>query len=124
MSDEHAILRSSPGAMTFRCAFEAMDQPLNGSGLDLQKAVEQHESPVHLPSPDAQGANYLPGVRPENLGDASFAASHKIRFPYVCGEMANGIATVEMVAESARSGWLGFFGAAGCSLDRIEQAIV
>jgi trans-AT polyketide synthase, acyltransferase and oxidoreductase domains len=37
--------------------------------------------------------------------------------------MANGIATVEMVAASSRSGWLGFFGAAGCSLDRIEQAV-
>jgi trans-AT polyketide synthase/acyltransferase/oxidoreductase domain-containing protein len=42
----------------------------------------------------------------------------------VCGEMANGIATVEMVAESARTGWLGFFGAAGCTVERIEQAMV
>jgi trans-AT polyketide synthase/acyltransferase/oxidoreductase domain-containing protein len=111
---------------------------LSKSEGDLEKAVEQHEEPVYvvgstrggaaslafeLPSAGGILAGYLPGIRPENLGDAFFRSCHRIRFPYICGEMANGIATVEMVSESARAGWLGFFGAAGCTLARIEQAL-
>jgi PfaD family protein len=110
----------------------------NSSGWDLERAVEQHEEPVYIvrggpgcvptltfnrPSGGGEVVDCLPGIRPENLGDAFFVTCHGVRFPYVCGEMANGIATVEMVAESARAGWLGFFGAAGCTLDRIEQAM-
>jgi trans-AT polyketide synthase/acyltransferase/oxidoreductase domain-containing protein len=110
---------------------------LSSIGSDLEKAVEQHEVPVYIvggkhggtpsltfePPADSEPVGYLPGIRPENLGDASFTSSHGVRFQYVCGEMANGIATVEMVLESARTGWLGFFGAAGCTLDRIERAM-
>lgn len=46
-----------------------------------------------------------------------------MRFPYVAGEMANGIATVEMVESMARHGMLGFFGAAGLSRDRIAGGV-
>ena len=47
---------------------------------------------------------------------------HRVRYPYVCGEMANGITTVEMVAAMAAEGMLGFFGAAGLPVERIESA--
>lgn len=65
----------------------------------------------------------LPPLYPEWLGDRSFAEVHGLRFPYVAGAMANGIATVAMVAELARNGFLGFFGAAGLSPGRVEAAI-
>jgi trans-AT polyketide synthase, acyltransferase and oxidoreductase domains len=65
----------------------------------------------------------LPPLYPEWLGDRSFAEIHGVRFPYVAGAMANGIATVAMVSELARHGFLGFFGAAGLSLGRVETAI-
>ena len=65
----------------------------------------------------------LPAVYPEWLGDRSFCEAHGTRFPYVAGEMANGIATTRMVVEMARAGMLGFFGAAGLTLDRVEAAI-
>ncbi|WP_084316836.1 PfaD family polyunsaturated fatty acid/polyketide biosynthesis protein [Actinospica robiniae] len=65
----------------------------------------------------------LPPLRPESLGDESFCAAHGTRFPYVAGEMANGIATVELVAAMARAEMLGFFGAAGLSVSRVEQEI-
>jgi PfaD family protein len=64
----------------------------------------------------------VPPVRPEELGDAGFCATHGTRYPYVAGEMANGIATVEMVTAMAHAGMLGFFGAAGLSVDRVERA--
>ncbi|HKB01029.1 MAG TPA: PfaD family polyunsaturated fatty acid/polyketide biosynthesis protein, partial [Gemmataceae bacterium] len=61
---------------------------------------------------------------PASLGDSSFCADHGLRFPYVTGAMANGIASAEVVEAVASAGMLAFFGAAGLSLDRTEAAIV
>ncbi|GAA3406245.1 PfaD family polyunsaturated fatty acid/polyketide biosynthesis protein [Paenibacillus hodogayensis] len=66
----------------------------------------------------------LPAMYPEWLGDRSFLNVHRVRFAYIAGEMANGIATTQMVIAMARSGMLGFFGAGGLSPARIEQAII
>jgi len=65
----------------------------------------------------------LPASYPEWLGDRSFNEAHGVRFPYVAGEMANGIATVRMVIAMANAGMLGFFGAAGLGYDRVEAAL-
>jgi len=65
----------------------------------------------------------LPPLYPEWLGDRSFGQVHGVRFPYVSGAMANGIATVRMVVAMANAGFLGFFGAAGLSLPRITEAV-
>jgi PfaD family protein len=65
----------------------------------------------------------LPALYPEWLGDRGFLEAHRVRFPYIVGEMASGIATVEMVVAAARAGALGFFGAAGLPLARLERAI-
>jgi trans-AT polyketide synthase, acyltransferase and oxidoreductase domains len=104
----------------------------------ITEAIEQHHRPAYFVDRGLPSASSLtfdppagnrhcdisfPPVLPERLGDAGFNARHAVRFPYICGEMANGIATAEMVLESARAGWLGFFGAAGCSLERIEKTM-
>jgi trans-AT polyketide synthase/acyltransferase/oxidoreductase domain-containing protein len=65
----------------------------------------------------------LPPLYPEWLGDRSFAEVHDVRFPYVVGEMANGITTARMVVAMARAGMLGFFGAGGLMPDRVEKAL-
>ncbi|MDZ4694640.1 MAG: PfaD family polyunsaturated fatty acid/polyketide biosynthesis protein [Deltaproteobacteria bacterium] len=65
----------------------------------------------------------LPAVFPEWLGDRTFCEFHRLRFPYVTGEMANGIATTGMVIAMAKAGMLGFFGAAGLSPERVVRAI-
>jgi len=65
----------------------------------------------------------LPAMYPEWLGDRSFCEAHGLRFPYVTGAMANGIATTEIVISMARAGMLGFFGAAGLALPRVEAAL-
>lgn len=65
----------------------------------------------------------LPGLYPEWLGDRSFQEVHGTRFAYVAGAMANGIATVDMVVAMAHAGMLGFFGSAGLSRERVEEAL-
>ena len=65
----------------------------------------------------------LPPLYPEWLGDRAFAEAHGVRFPYIAGEMANGIATTRMVIAMARAEMLGFLGAAGMTKARLEAAL-
>ena len=65
----------------------------------------------------------LPPLYPEWLGDRTFNETHGTRFAYVAGAMANGIATTTLVREMAGAGCLGFFGAAGLSVARVEAAV-
>jgi trans-AT polyketide synthase/acyltransferase/oxidoreductase domain-containing protein len=66
---------------------------------------------------------FVPPVHPENLGDPTFCADHGLRYPYVSGGMAAGIGSADIVEALARAGMLGIFGAAGLSLERVEQAV-
>ncbi|QVL33362.1 PfaD family polyunsaturated fatty acid/polyketide biosynthesis protein [Telmatocola sphagniphila] len=66
---------------------------------------------------------YLPPLPLSSLGDSTFRRAHKVRFNYVTGAMANGIASTDIVKAMADVGMLGIFGAAGLSLDRVEKAI-
>ena len=65
----------------------------------------------------------LPPLYPEWLGCRSFGEVHGVRFPYVSGAMANGIATTRIVIAMAKAGFLGFFGAAGLPRNRVEAAV-
>ena len=58
-----------------------------------------------------------------HLGDTSFLDDHKVRLPYLCGSMANGIASTKLVEAAAGAGLLASFGAAGLMLNEIEDAI-
>jgi len=68
-------------------------------------------------------AAYLPSIELSALGDSGFVADHGLQFPYVSGAMANGIGSVEVVQAMSQAGMLGFFGAAGLSLERVDAAI-
>ncbi len=59
----------------------------------------------------------------EKLGHPQVCQDYDIRYPYLGGSMAKGISSVEMVEEFGRAGMLGFFGAAGLSLEVVEAAI-
>lgn len=65
----------------------------------------------------------LPPIFPEWLGDRSFQEDHGVRFPYVAGAMANGIATPRLVVAMGRAGMLGFFGAAGLSFEQVTAGL-
>jgi trans-AT polyketide synthase, acyltransferase and oxidoreductase domains len=65
----------------------------------------------------------LPPLYPEWLGDRDFGEVHGVRFPYVAGEMARGIATTRMVIAMARAEMLAIFGAAGLDVGTIEREV-
>lgn len=67
--------------------------------------------------------SHFPALKAEHLGDESFRRDHRLRYAYVAGAMANGIASTQLVAAMANAGMLSFFGAAGLDLERIEAAI-
>nr|WP_252980207.1 PfaD family polyunsaturated fatty acid/polyketide biosynthesis protein [Mycobacterium riyadhense] len=109
---------------------------------DLARIVEHVRQPVrvlrdeqtgHLGMAMGDGASgasgrttlvgTLPPIYPEWLGDRAFCESHGVRFPYLAGSMANGIATAELVVAMAKAGMLGFFGAGGLSYPNVERAL-
>ncbi|TXS12645.1 PfaD family polyunsaturated fatty acid/polyketide biosynthesis protein [Streptomyces sp. wa22] len=75
------------------------------------------------PRPTGDVVGTLPPLYPEWLGGRTFCEAHGVRFPYVAGEMANGIATTRMVVATARAEMLGFFGAGGLALTEVERAV-
>ena len=60
---------------------------------------------------------------PEWLGNRSFLEKHQLRFAYVGGAMARGIASAELVIQLAKHGMMGFFGSAGLSLRVVEEEL-
>lgn len=65
---------------------------------------------------------FVPVSSPRQLGDPSFCRDHHLKFPYMCGSMANGIASIVLVEAAAKAELLGSFGAAGLTLSEIEYA--
>ncbi len=64
-----------------------------------------------------------PASPPSRFGSAAFARDHGVRFCYVAGAMANGIASTELVEAMGRARMLSFFGAAGLEPGVVEDAI-
>ncbi|MGU3422933.1 PfaD family polyunsaturated fatty acid/polyketide biosynthesis protein [Methylobacterium sp. D54C] len=60
---------------------------------------------------------------PEWLGDRSFIEAHGLRFAYMGGSMARGIASTDLVIALGRLGALGMYGAAGMAIGEVEGAI-
>ena len=77
---------------------------------------------------DGVGAGYpalgsLPPLYPEWLGDRGFSQIHGVRFPYVAGEMANGIASARLVISMASHGRSPFWRRACLAVDRVAEAL-
>jgi trans-AT polyketide synthase, acyltransferase and oxidoreductase domains len=98
----------------------------------IQRPIRIHENggrytllppdDLSAPEPGARTA-YSPACRLEDLGDPTFCADHRIRYPYFAGSMANGIGSADIVEAMGRAGMLAFFGAAGLPLPTVEAAI-
>lgn len=65
----------------------------------------------------------LPPLYPEWLGGADFCRAHHVRYPYIVGEMAQGIASVELVCASVAAGVMAVYGAGGLAQEQVEAGI-
>lgn len=72
---------------------------------------------------DTAVAAYAPAVLPESLGDEAFKKQHGVKYAYLGGAMANGIASVDLVIALGKAGFLCSFGAAGLVPDVVEDSI-
>ncbi|WP_326779339.1 ACP S-malonyltransferase [Streptomyces sp. NBC_01445] len=83
-------------------------------------------APRTAPSPAAPvpPASVSRGQRAEELGSAEFRRDYGIRYAYLAGAMFRGIASAELVIRMGRAGLMGFFGAGGLGLDKVESALV
>lgn len=93
-------------------------QPLLYSA-DRNQTVGEHPTDVGV----AEIFGYLPPVPPASLGDRNFIRDHRLRQAYVGGSMANGISSVDLVSSLAANGNLAFYGAAGQTPDRVDEAL-
>jgi len=66
----------------------------------------------------------IPAITPAHLGAESFCRDHRVKYAYMAGAMAKGIAGEDMIIALGKEGLLGSFGAGGLPLDRVEAAII
>jgi trans-AT polyketide synthase, acyltransferase and oxidoreductase domains len=94
--------------------------------LSLPLYAEEREGRIVLTQERSreQLAGVIPAVLPEQLGASAFRGSHGLRYAYVAGAMAGGIASVELVVAMAKAGYMGFFGAGGLPISKVEEALV
>lgn len=109
-------------------ALKALSKPVYLVGNKTDFSVAQTGSitignALEIPEGALPLAAHSPPLMPEDLGDPGFKASHQIRYAYICGAMANGITSVEMVKSAGRAGMLGFFGSGGLTLGEVEKAV-
>lgn len=122
--------------------WRATTGPAAFSPHDIAEVIQHVRRPVHVVRETATGmlglalggelvagdadvsvVGTLPPIYPEWLGDREFCEAHRVRFPYVTGAMANGIATPALVIAMAEAGMMGFFGAGGLSYDAVERGL-
>lgn len=70
-----------------------------------------------------QAAGQVGQIRATSLGCAKFRADYGIKYAYLAGAMYKGIASKEMVVALGKAGLMGYLGAGGLKLDRLEDEI-
>lgn len=105
-------------------ALAALDLPVFVTGSD----ETGYSLSNGAPGPDGRLVGAVGPLPAERLGSARFRDRYKLRYAYLAGAMAGGIASVEQVLALARIGALGSFGAAGllptdvaAAIDRIQS---
>lgn len=74
-------------------------------------------------NPDIEVLMAAPPLSIDQLGDRNFLDFHGVKYAYMTGAMAGGIASEELVIALGKQGILASFGAGGLSLTRVEAAI-
>lgn len=119
------------GVQALKAAITRVTQPVILVHSDGQIAAAQGGTVFLCDNPVPDGpeegyplCGYVPRLHPEDLGDPVFKKTHGLRYAYIAGAMANGITSANMVEAAGLAGMIGFFGAAGLSLNQVEAAVV
>ena len=132
-ADLHAILQVIPGSGAHASADPARNPHLVEQNLAALRDIDRPLYAVRdgratlltdrTPRVLDDLAGVIPALRPETFGSTAFCKEHNLRCAYVAGAMAGGIASVDLVVDMARAGFLGFFGAGALALDAIASSI-
>ena len=90
--------------------------------IHFEEVSEGINTTPHRPAFDYCGK--LPAINPEYIGDKTFRERYNVKYAYMTGAMANGIASERMVIELGKNNILSSFGAAGLIPSRLEAAII
>ncbi len=112
--------RLSGDTGSVRAALTAVEQPFFLVRADGGLAVTGDAA---LARTAGQVLAAAPPCLPQALGDEAFRRAHGVRYAYMSGAMANGIASAALVTALARAGFLASFGAAGLLPDKVEAAL-
>jgi len=63
-------------------------------------------------------------ITADSLGSIEFKKDYGLKYAYIGGAMYKGIASKEMVIALGKAGMMGFFGAGGIGLEKVEKTIV
>lgn len=106
------------------CLLGTLDVPVYMVMLDGQlAATSQGSATLGGDSDGLPLVGFVPTTSMRQLGDSSFCKDHNLKFAYMTGAMANGIASEAMVIAASLAGMMGSYGAAGQSLAAVEKAI-
>ncbi len=122
----------SEKAIAHPIAFTETD--LKNKLLDLEQPcyVVQHQGKIGITNEDwwhsegngdTQLLMAVPPLLVSQLGDRSFLDFYGVKYAYMTGAMAGGIASEELVIALGKQGILASFGAGGLSRTRVETAI-
>jgi trans-AT polyketide synthase, acyltransferase and oxidoreductase domains len=112
--------RLSGDTGSVRAALTAVEQPFflvrgdGGLAVTGEAALARAAGQVLVAAPPCP---------PQALGDEAFRRAHGVRYAYMSGAMANGIASAALVTALARAGFLASFGAAGLLPDKVDAAL-
>jgi trans-AT polyketide synthase/acyltransferase/oxidoreductase domain-containing protein len=113
-------------------AIKQVEKPIYVIDAGGQIGIAQGGGVVNASQPPSDPASqekrfpwiaFVPPLHPAGMGNPDFMRAYGLRYPYVVGAMANGITSTKMVEAAGRAGMLGFYGAAGLAIPKIETAI-
>ncbi|WP_086664373.1 PfaD family polyunsaturated fatty acid/polyketide biosynthesis protein [Lentzea kentuckyensis] len=112
------------------------DRPTTRDGQSMRNALMRLDLPCYVvrgqgrvgltterPADDSAVIAVAAPLTADRLGSAAFRKAHGVRYAYMCGAMAGGIASPDLVIAIARAGSLGTYGAAGVLPTNIEKAL-
>lgn len=104
-------------------ARESVASPRNTATVERFAGDEAAAAANHVQVEASVSSISRSRILPERLGSEEFRRDYGCRYAYLAGAMYCGIASAPLVLRAAKAGFMGFFGAGGLSMAKIEEAI-